>query len=107
MGRELASIFGGGGGGGGVGSIGGGLVGAQAGGLLSGAVGLGVGLTADKEPPPGRERAGTVDEQAEAARRREIARLRRQRASGQTRKSGSVAQALSGNIGRVTLGGGG
>lgn len=45
------------------------------------------------------------DEAAAEAKRREQDRLRRGAASDQTRISGSVSQALSGTIGKRTLGG--
>ena len=57
-----------------------------------------------KEPAFPKEGA-ELDEEAELAKKRERDRLRRGAGANQTRKSGSIVEALSGSIGKTTLGG--
>ena len=57
-----------------------------------------------KEPLPPKQ-AEELDAEAELAKRREQERLRRGAGANMARKSGSVAEALSGSIGKTTLGG--
>jgi hypothetical protein len=72
--------------------------------VATGGIDSAVNALKPKEPPLPKDQE-EIDEEAALARKRERDRLRKGAGSNATRKSGSRADALSGSIGKVTLGG--